>query len=150
MAMERMLGGLSTRHYRTGLEPVGEAVEESSRSTSKSAVSRKFVAMTETALTDRAAGPGPGYNQAEHGRARWRQGAGRRGQGGPRQAGHRSLPAAQAEERPRPPAREHARPGGDADAEGLPRGLRARGRGAADRAGQGAGQDPPGRRREPA
>lgn len=50
--MERMLGGLSTRHYRTGLEPVGEAVEESSRSTSKSAVSRKFVAMTETALTD--------------------------------------------------------------------------------------------------
>jgi len=52
MAMERMLGGLSTRHYRTGLEPVGEAVEESSRSTSKSAVSRKFVAMTETALTD--------------------------------------------------------------------------------------------------
>src|SRR3954453_22225727 len=40
MAMERMLGGLSTRHYRTGLEPVGEAVEESSRSTSKSAVSR--------------------------------------------------------------------------------------------------------------
>src|SRR4051812_49823623 len=40
MAMERMLGGLSTRRYRTGLEPVGEAVEESSRSTSKSAVSR--------------------------------------------------------------------------------------------------------------
>jgi transposase-like protein len=52
MAMERMLGGLSTRHYRTGLEPVGEAVEESSRSTSRSAVSRKFVAMTETALSD--------------------------------------------------------------------------------------------------
>ena len=37
MAMERMLGGLSTRHYRTGLEPVGETVEASSRSTSKSA-----------------------------------------------------------------------------------------------------------------
>src|SRR4051794_1885434 len=52
MAMERMLGGPSTRHYRTGLEPVGEAVEESSRSTSKSAVSRKLVAMTQTALTD--------------------------------------------------------------------------------------------------
>ncbi len=52
MAMERMLGGLSTRRYPVGLEPVGQAVEESSRSTSKSAVSRKFVAMTETALGD--------------------------------------------------------------------------------------------------
>jgi transposase-like protein len=52
MAMERMLGGLSTRRYSVGLEPVGEIVEEGSRSTSKSAVSRKFVAMTETALAD--------------------------------------------------------------------------------------------------
>jgi transposase-like protein len=52
MALERMLGGLSTRRYPTGLEPVGEVIEESSRSTSKSAVSRRFVAMTETALTD--------------------------------------------------------------------------------------------------
>jgi len=47
MAMERMLAGLSTRRYGVGLEPVGEAIEQSSRSTSKSAVSRKFVAMTE-------------------------------------------------------------------------------------------------------
>ena len=52
MAMERMLGGLSTRRYPVGLEPVGETVEERARSTSKSAVSRKFVAMTEHALTD--------------------------------------------------------------------------------------------------
>lgn len=52
MAMERMLGGLSTRRYPVGLEPVGEGVEELSRSTSKSAVSRKFVAMTEHALSD--------------------------------------------------------------------------------------------------
>ena len=52
MAMERMLGGLSTRRYPMGLEPVGQAVQESSRSTSKSAVSRRFVAMTETALAD--------------------------------------------------------------------------------------------------
>jgi putative transposase len=52
MAMERMLGGLSTRRYPVGLEPVGEAVEEGARSTSKSAVSRKFVAMTEHALGD--------------------------------------------------------------------------------------------------
>jgi transposase-like protein len=52
MALERMLGGLSTRHYASGLEPVGEAVEESAASTSRSAVSRRFVAMTETALGD--------------------------------------------------------------------------------------------------
>jgi putative transposase len=52
MAMERMLGGLSTRRYPVGLEPVGQTVEEASRSTSKSAVSRKFVAMTEHALGD--------------------------------------------------------------------------------------------------
>ncbi len=35
-----------------GLEPVGEQVTEASSSTSKSAVSRKFVAMTEHALTE--------------------------------------------------------------------------------------------------
>ncbi len=52
MAMERMLGGLSTRRYPVGLEPVGKAVGEVSRSTSKSAVSRKFVAMTQTTLAD--------------------------------------------------------------------------------------------------
>lgn len=51
-AMEQMLAGLSTRRYPVGLEPVGQAVEETSRSTSKSAVSRRFVAMTETALAD--------------------------------------------------------------------------------------------------
>jgi putative transposase len=52
MAMERMLAGLSTRRYRVGLEPVGEQVSGSASSTSKSAVSRKFVAMTEHALGD--------------------------------------------------------------------------------------------------
>jgi len=52
MAMERMLAGLSTRRYGVGLEPVGDAVEQGARSTSKSAVSRKFVAMTEHALAD--------------------------------------------------------------------------------------------------
>ena len=46
MAMERMLAGLSTRRYPVGLEPVGEAVTASASATSKSAVSRKFVAMT--------------------------------------------------------------------------------------------------------
>ena len=43
MAMGRMLAGLSTRRYPVGLEPVGERVEASARSTSKSAVSRRFV-----------------------------------------------------------------------------------------------------------
>jgi putative transposase len=46
MAMERMLAGLSTRRYPVGLEPVGEQATATARSTSKSAVSRKFVAMT--------------------------------------------------------------------------------------------------------
>jgi putative transposase len=52
MAMEKMLAGLSTRRYPLGLEPVGEQVQETSRSTSKSAVSRRFVKMTEHALAD--------------------------------------------------------------------------------------------------
>jgi transposase-like protein len=52
MAMERMLAGVSTRRYPVALEPVGAGIEEEAKSTSKSAVSRKFVAMTETALTD--------------------------------------------------------------------------------------------------
>jgi putative transposase len=52
MAMEKMLAGLSTRRYPVGLEPVGQRVDESCSATSKSAVSRKFVAMTETALAE--------------------------------------------------------------------------------------------------
>ena len=50
MAMERMLAGLSTRRYPVGLEPVGQRVEQAAVSTSKSAVSRRFIAATETAL----------------------------------------------------------------------------------------------------
>jgi len=50
MALERMLAGLSARHYGAGLEPVGEQVTTTASGTSKSAVSRKFVAATETAL----------------------------------------------------------------------------------------------------
>lgn len=55
--MARMLAGLSTRRYPVGLEPVGVDVE-------RSAVSRRFVAATETTLADRLsrrpvqAGPG--------------------------------------------------------------------------------------------
>ncbi len=48
MATERMLAGLSSRHYRVGLEPVGVA----GSGTSKSAVSRRFVARTEKALEE--------------------------------------------------------------------------------------------------
>ena len=52
MAMERMLAGLSTRRYPAGLEPVGEAVEQQAAGTSKSAISRRFVAATESALAE--------------------------------------------------------------------------------------------------
>jgi putative transposase len=57
MAMQRMLAGLSTRSYPAGLEPVGERVERTARSTSKSAVSRRFVAATETALAELLTAP---------------------------------------------------------------------------------------------
>ena len=57
MAMERMLAGLSTRRYPAGLEPVGQKVEASARSTSKSAISRRFVAATETALAELLSAP---------------------------------------------------------------------------------------------
>jgi len=50
MALERMMAKLSTRRYGAGLEPVGAQIEATARSTSKSAVSRRFVAATESAL----------------------------------------------------------------------------------------------------
>ena len=50
--LERMLAGVSTRRYaRTG-EPVGSDIEQVSRSTSKSAVSREFVSRTREQLID--------------------------------------------------------------------------------------------------
>jgi putative transposase len=52
LAMEKMLAGLSSRRYSAGLEPAGQAVEEAAAATSKSAVSRRFVAATETALAE--------------------------------------------------------------------------------------------------
>src|SRR5918995_341102 len=52
MGLERMMDKLSTRRYAAGLEPVGVQVEATARSTSKSAISRRFVAATETALAD--------------------------------------------------------------------------------------------------
>jgi len=55
--MQRMLAGLSTRGYRAGLEPVDERVQQAATSTSKSAISRRFVAATETALGELLAAP---------------------------------------------------------------------------------------------
>ena len=52
MALERMLAGLSSRRYARGLEPAGTAAEDAASATSKSAVSRRFVAATETALAE--------------------------------------------------------------------------------------------------
>jgi len=50
--MSRMLAKLSCRRYGVGLEPMGEAIKNKSRSVSKSAVSRRFVAATESALAE--------------------------------------------------------------------------------------------------
>jgi putative transposase len=52
LALERMLAKLSTRRYGVGLEPVGARVEQAASGTSKSAVSRRFVAATEHALAE--------------------------------------------------------------------------------------------------
>ena len=48
----RMLAGLSTRRYPAGLEPVGLKVEQAAVATSKSAVSRRFVAATAERLAE--------------------------------------------------------------------------------------------------
>ncbi|MGH2896038.1 MAG: transposase, partial [Solirubrobacteraceae bacterium] len=50
VVLERMLAGVSTRRYRRVQEPVGGQVEQQARSTSKSVVSRTFVARTKEAL----------------------------------------------------------------------------------------------------
>lgn len=47
-----MLAGVSTRTYETVLEPAGPTVEEASSSTSKSAVSRRFVEATRARLVE--------------------------------------------------------------------------------------------------
>src|SRR5256714_7266146 len=47
-----MLAGLSSRRYGDGLEPAGKAGEDAAASASKSAVARRFVAATETALAE--------------------------------------------------------------------------------------------------
>ena len=52
LALEKMLAGLSSRRYVRGLEPAGQAVGDAAASVSKSAVSRRFVAATETAFAE--------------------------------------------------------------------------------------------------
>lgn len=57
MATDWMLAGLSTGRDPVGLETVGSKAERVARSTSKSAVSSRFVAATETALAELPAAP---------------------------------------------------------------------------------------------
>lgn len=52
VVMERMLTGVATRRHRRTAEPVGEQVENTAKSTSRSAISRRFVKQTETALAE--------------------------------------------------------------------------------------------------
>lgn len=52
VVMERMLTGVATRRHRRTAEPVGEQVEGTAKSTSRSAISRRFVKQTETALAE--------------------------------------------------------------------------------------------------
>ena len=47
-----MLAGVATRRHQDVAEPVGAEIDKRSRSTSKSAVSRRFVAATEKALAE--------------------------------------------------------------------------------------------------
>jgi len=52
VVMERMLAGLATRRHVQAGEPVGVAVAEQATATSRSAVSRRFIAATKTALAE--------------------------------------------------------------------------------------------------
>ena len=66
VVMERMLAGVATRrHARTG-EPVGAQVDQEAKSTSRSAISRRFVRQTETALAELMGRDldGPGHHGA--------------------------------------------------------------------------------------
>jgi transposase-like protein len=52
VVMERMLAGVATRRHARTAEPVGAQVGEEAKSTSRSAISRRFVRQTETALAE--------------------------------------------------------------------------------------------------
>jgi hypothetical protein len=50
VVMERMLAGVATRRHARVAEPVGTQVDKEAKSTSRSAISRRFVKQTATAL----------------------------------------------------------------------------------------------------
>jgi putative transposase len=52
LVVERMLAGVATRRHVLVGEPVGDAIEEAAKATSKSAVSRRFVAATKVKLAE--------------------------------------------------------------------------------------------------
>src|SRR5207237_1292217 len=52
VVLERMLAGVSCRRFGRTQEPVGEAVEQAARSTSRSSVSRAFVERTREGLAE--------------------------------------------------------------------------------------------------
>jgi len=52
VVMERMLAGVATRRHARTAEPVGEQVSTTAKSTSRLAISRRFVRQTETALAE--------------------------------------------------------------------------------------------------
>jgi transposase-like protein len=52
VVMERMLAGIATRRHAAAGEPVGEQIQAEASATSRSAVSRRFVRETKTALAE--------------------------------------------------------------------------------------------------
>ena len=52
VVLERMLAGMATRRHARASEPVGTDVQQAATSTSRSAISRRFVASTRTALAE--------------------------------------------------------------------------------------------------
>ena len=52
VVVERMLAGVATRRHARTAEPVGTQVDKEAKSTSRSAISRRFVRQTETALAE--------------------------------------------------------------------------------------------------
>ena len=52
VVMERMLAGVATRRHARTAEPIGEQVSGTQKSTSRSAISRRFVQQTETSLAE--------------------------------------------------------------------------------------------------
>jgi transposase-like protein len=52
VVLERMLAGVATRRHTAAAEPVGAQVDAQATATSRSAISRRFVAQTRTALAE--------------------------------------------------------------------------------------------------